>query len=71
MADYQYSLLGSPMSLCRYDDPCCFRRNRDQMCRILTDTKFFDEQCHFRKARIDGPNLYELDRRATALQVAR
>lgn len=37
--------------------PCYFRHRGD--CPILSDTKFPDGKCHFRKTEVDGKNLYD------------
>ena len=47
---------------CEYTAPCCFKR-KDGRCKILNDTDFDDEKCHFRKTEPFGENLYDKERR--------
>lgn len=49
-------------SKCYYPGSCCMRIRGDQ-CAVLADTKFWDGECHFRKAISNGPNLYDAERR--------
>ncbi len=41
------------------DRECCFRKGT--MCQALINTQF-DDECHFRKVKPDGNNIYDLKR---------
>lgn len=46
---------------CPYKEACCFKKkeNGHLYCKILSDTRFYDGKCHFRKRKVDGENLYD------------
>lgn len=48
-------------AICPYDDPCCMKVTRGKVskCFALSETKFKDGQCHFRKVDPYGPNMYD------------
>ncbi len=48
--------------VCNYNKECCFRTVFGD-CPILNDTKFKDNECHFRKASLYGKNLYDAARK--------
>lgn len=50
---------------CKWTDPCCMR-DRDGKCNALAEVDFPDGQCHFRKARKNGPNQYDAKKRLEA-----
>mgnify|MGYP003307861185 CR=1 FL=1 len=50
--------MAEELEKCPYGEPC-FMRTRGGECEILTDTKFDDGKCHFRKETPDGPNAYD------------
>lgn len=43
---------------CRTAGDCYFRGSRNQ-CRLLTDTRWEDGRCRFRKLELTGENLYD------------
>ena len=57
---------------CHSIGECCFRLENGA-CKALSNTRFPDGQCRFRKKSEDGPNLYEkekdIKRRASGSQV--
>lgn len=46
------------MRKCIYDGKCCMRDDKGE-CVALIDTTFWDHECHFRKEKTYGPNLYD------------
>lgn len=52
-------ITASGLITCPYKDPCCMR-SKDGGCSILIRVTFPDQECHFRKASPNGPNLYDL-----------
>ena len=47
-----------PSDICRSGGTCCFRKDNG-ICSALSDTRFKDHVCHFRKVYREGKNLYD------------
>lgn len=47
-----------PTDICRSGGTCCFRRDNN-VCSALSDTRFKDHICRFRKVYREGKNLYD------------
>ena len=48
---------------CPYEEKCCMKTWDGEHCTALSDTKFPDGKCHFRKENPKGENLYDKERR--------
>lgn len=46
---------------CPFQEPCCMKENGK--CTALTDTRFKDGKCHFRKLFPHSENEYDKERR--------
>lgn len=46
---------------CPFQEPCCMKENGK--CTVLTDTRFKDNKCHFRKLFPHSENEYDKERR--------
>lgn len=47
---------------CPFQEPCCMKWGNE--CTALTDTRFPDKKCHFRKTWALGENLYDKEKRS-------
>lgn len=47
-----------PKDVCRSGGTCCFRMDNN-VCSALSDTRFKDHICKFRKVYREGKNLYD------------
>jgi len=46
---------------CPFEEPCCMKW--ENQCTALTDTRFPDKKCHFRKTWALGDNQYDKEKR--------
>lgn len=64
----EYKRKTDPSDCCCPDLPCCFR-DRWNYCRILWDTRFRGNNCHFRKLSVYGRNEYDVEKALDHMEV--
>lgn len=49
---------------CEPDEECILKDPKCRwLCLALQDSNFSDGRCHFRKESVEGPNMYDLERK--------
>lgn len=54
---------------CEPDKECILKDPKCRwLCLALQDSNFPDGRCHFRKESVDGPNMYDLERKESIFE---